>query len=218
MFKYKPQLLFHHTARFPWHPLFLNSSSPSLQCQECPRSILSGMCPVCTTRDVVRSSYPPGSSQDLKDLQETSQGNPKLFAREIFFQFPDHGRCRRFTTPPLIPRSKGLTGTIPRGNFEGGAPTPGFHPISPKVTQFHPSHCRIFSTISPEKSLSNTGCAAVLSWPLRECHCLSMPWQPFLLQPGPQKAQKQSTQSPIARRTSLQSAPRRALPHVLRDV
>src|SRR5450432_3666236 len=48
MFKYKPQLLFHHTARFPWHPLFLNLSLPSLQCQECPRSNLSGMCPVCT--------------------------------------------------------------------------------------------------------------------------------------------------------------------------
>src|SRR5450432_2583591 len=55
MFKYKPQLLFHHTARFPWHPLFLNLSLPSLQCQECPRSNLSGMCPVCT----VIPPYPP---------------------------------------------------------------------------------------------------------------------------------------------------------------
>jgi hypothetical protein len=145
--------------------------------------------------------------------------DPKLFAREILLPISRSRAMSAIHHPsPLIPRSKGLTGTIPRGNFEGGAPTPGFHPISPKVTQFHPSHCRIFSTISPEKSLSNTGCAAVLSWPLRECHCLSMPWQPFLLQPGPQKAQKQSTQSPIARRTSLQNAPRRALPHVLRDV
>src|SRR5471030_678359 len=70
MFKYKPQLLFHHTARFPWHPLFLNLSLPSLQCQECPRSNLSGMCPVCTP---VRDLHPPRSSQDLKDLQPRSQ-------------------------------------------------------------------------------------------------------------------------------------------------
>src|SRR5476651_1853304 len=113
MFKYKPQLLFHHTARFPWHPLFLNLSLPSLQCQECPRSNLSGMCPVCT---LLQSAYPslviprskgltgiipraqiltfqlpdyqitrllnllipPRSSQDLKDLQESSQGMSRV--------------------------------------------------------------------------------------------------------------------------------------------
>jgi hypothetical protein len=46
--KYKPQLLFHHTARFPWHALFLNSRLPSLQCQVSPRSNLSGMLPVRT--------------------------------------------------------------------------------------------------------------------------------------------------------------------------
>src|SRR5216683_7064573 len=75
MFKYKPQLLFHHTARFPWHPLFVNSSSPSLQCQECPRSILSGMCPVRTT---ISAATPPPSSQDLKDLAHNTPGDAVL--------------------------------------------------------------------------------------------------------------------------------------------
>src|SRR6266851_763073 len=71
MFKYKPQLLFHHTARFPWHPLFVNSSSPSLQCQECPRSILSGMCPVRTTPP---TPYPSCSIPRSKEL---SSNHPK---------------------------------------------------------------------------------------------------------------------------------------------
>src|SRR5450432_3403630 len=71
MFKYKPQLLFHHTARFPWDPLFLNLSLPSLQCQECPRSNLSGMCPVCTDVD---DPCPPPSIPRSKGL---SANHPK---------------------------------------------------------------------------------------------------------------------------------------------
>src|SRR5216684_9418115 len=50
VFKYKPQLLFHHTARFPWHTLIIytrlplaNSvrNPPGLICQGCARSVPS---------------------------------------------------------------------------------------------------------------------------------------------------------------------------------
>ena len=45
--KYKPQFLFHHTALFPWHPLFLTHAChrcsvrdvPGLFCQGCARSV-----------------------------------------------------------------------------------------------------------------------------------------------------------------------------------
>src|SRR5450432_3591603 len=75
MFKYKPQLLFHHTARFPWHPLFLNLSLPSLQCQECPRSNLSGMCPVCTSD---WAPYPSPVIPISKGLTRFIPRDPKL--------------------------------------------------------------------------------------------------------------------------------------------
>src|SRR5450432_43451 len=77
-----------------------------------------------------------------KGLTGNIPRDPKLFAREIFFQFPitgdvvDHARCRAIQLPsPLIPRSKGLTGNIPKGEFRGGCPYPGFHPRSPNFTQ-----------------------------------------------------------------------------------
>src|ERR1700675_4515870 len=46
--KDKPQLLLHHTARFPWHALCCISRCHSSQCQECSRPNLSGIRPVCT--------------------------------------------------------------------------------------------------------------------------------------------------------------------------
>src|SRR5258707_5304858 len=46
--KDKSKFFFHNTARFPWHALVLHAIAKVLQCQGCSRSILSGMCPVCT--------------------------------------------------------------------------------------------------------------------------------------------------------------------------
>ena len=46
--EYKPQLLFHYTALSPWHALFLLAPAFWSQCQVSARSILSGICPVCT--------------------------------------------------------------------------------------------------------------------------------------------------------------------------
>src|SRR5277367_330272 len=53
--KDKPQLLLHHTARFPWHALCCISRCHLSQCQVCPRSVLSGILPVCTLEE----RYPP---------------------------------------------------------------------------------------------------------------------------------------------------------------
>src|SRR5258708_4775816 len=64
--KYKPQLLFHHTARFPWHGPLPPATTCHLssQCQECPRSILSGMRPVCTP--TVPPAPPPPPKKYLR--------------------------------------------------------------------------------------------------------------------------------------------------------
>ena len=45
----EPYLLFHHTARFPRHAVLLHAAGLSAHCQECSRSVLSGIRPVCTT-------------------------------------------------------------------------------------------------------------------------------------------------------------------------
>src|SRR3982074_459688 len=57
--KDKPYLLFHHTARFPRHVVLLHAFLNRSQCQECPRSVLSGMCPVCTIAWGTPSPPPP---------------------------------------------------------------------------------------------------------------------------------------------------------------
>ena len=46
--KDKPQLLLHHTARSPRHVALLHAFFSEQECQECSRSVLSGMRPVCT--------------------------------------------------------------------------------------------------------------------------------------------------------------------------
>jgi hypothetical protein len=38
-FQHKPRLLFHHTARFPWHVRGCTRLHHPLQCQECSRSV-----------------------------------------------------------------------------------------------------------------------------------------------------------------------------------
>jgi len=48
----EPYLLFHHTARFPRHAVLLHAAGLSAHCQECSRSVLSGIRPVCTSRIV----------------------------------------------------------------------------------------------------------------------------------------------------------------------
>src|SRR5208282_4566208 len=50
-------LLFCNTARFSWDALLLRALATDSQCQECPRSKVSGMCPVCTEGGYPR---PPG--------------------------------------------------------------------------------------------------------------------------------------------------------------
>src|SRR5258708_7755263 len=62
IFKDKPQFLFHHTARFPWHALFFNSHLPSFA--------VSGIPPVYSVR------HPPGlypPSPDPNPLLGTDQ-------------------------------------------------------------------------------------------------------------------------------------------------
>src|SRR5258708_8967386 len=55
----KPQLLLHDTAGFPWHARsFVQALAISSQCQESPRSILSGIRRVCT-RTFCASAPPP---------------------------------------------------------------------------------------------------------------------------------------------------------------
>jgi hypothetical protein len=44
----EPYLLFHHTARFPRHAVLLYAAGLSARCQECSRSVLSAIRPVCT--------------------------------------------------------------------------------------------------------------------------------------------------------------------------
>src|ERR1700704_4227699 len=70
--KHKPYFLFHHTARFPRHAVLLHAFVNRSQCQECPRSVLSGMCPVCTSSGspsyLQISDYPSGISTALCDI------------------------------------------------------------------------------------------------------------------------------------------------------
>src|SRR5882762_11859487 len=61
----KPQLLFHHTARFPWHALCCTRAGHRCQCQECARSVLSGMLPGYTVKSAP-SPLPPGLMESTR--------------------------------------------------------------------------------------------------------------------------------------------------------
>src|ERR1041385_4247693 len=78
--KDKPQLLFHHTARFPWHALFLNLCLPPHSvryppgpfCQECARSVPS----------TLPSPYPlcsPNLTQRHPRLSDIGGGSCTIF-------------------------------------------------------------------------------------------------------------------------------------------
>src|SRR5262245_18354942 len=67
--KHKPQLLFHHTACFPWHALFLNCAMPSFAVSGVLPSNLSGIRPVCT--------FPPPLPYPLRSSHLVS-GSPIL--------------------------------------------------------------------------------------------------------------------------------------------
>ena len=69
-------------------------------------------------RDVGDQGTPPRSSQDLKDLQEPSQGI--ALQRVQITRLPNYPITQSCLPSLFIPRSKGLTGIIPRHRTRRG--------------------------------------------------------------------------------------------------